>query len=317
MVSILVPCFNHEKYIEDCLKSLIAQDYKDIELVVYDDCSSDSSFKVLKSWEYRLTERFKKVILHKNTKNLGVVKNLNAMIEISGGEYIKIIASDDMLLPSAISDFVSAQEKSKADVIFSNVALIPETMRWEEIQVEKLSLRYSTKPKDGYNLTGTLCGRNYIAAPGAFIPRKTFDKYGKYDEAYCLEDFEFWLRVSVSGCIQYLDAVTALYRQNQNSLSRFDTSKAAIARHQKFSRDKMRIFSKYEKYASKEQAACFFNAELDSAIGTNDKEIMKEIIRTMKNKQLYITAYNRYRVLPIYLGIYPALKKIKHRMQKK
>lgn len=312
MVSVLVPCYNHEKYIEECLKSLIDQDYRDIELIIYDDCSSDNSFSIIQKWEKQLNNRFNKVVIHRNCHNLGVVKNLNAMIEIAQGEYIKPIASDDMLLSNAISTFMKATESSDADVYFSNVAFVSETTKYQDVNIEKLLLRYSEKPLEGKNLTGQLCADNFICAPGAFIPKKTFEQYGTYDEKYCLEDFEFWLRVSVSGCIKYIDSVTALYRQNENSLSRFDMSEKSIIRHQKFSRDKISIFSKYENYATHEQAEQFFNSELDSSIGTNDKAMMNEIIRKMNEKKLKISFWNRLRIIAINLNIYPFLKRIKY-----
>ena len=150
-----------------------------------------------------------------------------------------------------------------------------------------------------------------VSAAYVFL-KKTFEKYGKFDEEYCLEDFEFYLRVSTTGCIRYIESVTALYRQNNNSLSKFDLSKVGIKRHQKFCRDKIKIFSKYEKYASKEQTELFFNSELDSSIGINDKEMIKEIISIMKNKGLSITAYNYFRIPVVNIGVYPIIKKVKH-----
>lgn len=312
MVSVLVPCYNHEKYVEDCLRSLMNQDYSNIELIIYDDCSSDNSYNVIKKWENNLKKRFANVVIHRNNHNLGVVKNLNLMISIAQGEYIKIIASDDMLLPNAISTFVKAAESFVADVYFSNVAFVSETMKYQDLNTEKLILRYLVKPLEGKKLTGQLCAENYICAPGAFIPKKTFAQYGMYDDEYCLEDFEFWLRVSVSGYIKYIDSVTALYRQNDNSLSRFDLSKKNIIRHQKFSRDKIKIFLKYEKFTSKEQAELFFNSELDSSIGTNDKEMMYEILQMMNEKNLQIFSCNKYRIAAVNLNIYPLLKKLKH-----
>ena len=59
MISILVPCYNHEKYVEDCLKSLINQDYSNIEIIIYDDCSSDNSFNMIMKWENNLKKRFR------------------------------------------------------------------------------------------------------------------------------------------------------------------------------------------------------------------------------------------------------------------
>lgn len=311
MVSVLVPCYNHEKYIEDCLKSLIAQDYQDIELIVFDDCSSDNSYNIILKWKSELVRRFRKVVIHRNERNLGVVKNLNQMICIAEGEYIKDIASDDMLLSNAISSLVIAAETHNADIYFSNVALMPEKTKYEEINLNEFPKVYNEKPIDGKKLTGCICANNYICAPGTFIPMKTFKKYGLYDEGYCLEDFEFWLRVSVTGYLKYIDSVTALYRQNDNSLSRFDMSKQSKNRHKRFCMDKISIFFRYEEYASKEQKELFFNSELDSSIGTNDIETMNQVIRIMRERGLRISTYNRFRIPAVYLRLYPILKGVK------
>lgn len=315
MVSIIVPCYNHEKYIAECLKSLIAQTYQNIELIIIDDCSSDSSFNILLEWKEVLKKRFSNVIIQKNEYNLGVVKTLNKMIDMSNGKYIKAIASDDMLLPNSIHDFVTAAEKDDADMYFSNVAFVGSNVKYEDVVIQKLQLRYMDKPQDGEHLTGVLCGENYISAPGAFIPKDTFKKYGKYDTAYCLEDFEFWLRISVDGCIRYVDSITALYRQNENSLSRFDTSAKAIQRHQKFSRDKIHIFFKYQKYANRIQTEYFFNSELDSAIGINDRIMVKEISGIMKKENLKISMYNSLRIPLVNMRVYVVLKKIKQKFK--
>lgn len=310
MVSIIIPCYNHEKYIESCLESLCEQTYKDIELIVCDDCSEDNSFELIKKWEPKLKERFSNVILERNTMNLGICKTLNKMIAQSKGEYIKDLASDDMLLPNAIADLLDAVDDS--DIYFSNVAVMPEETKYNNYDLKSYNLVYKTRPIDGYNLTGILCGQNYISAAGVMIPRKTFENYGLYDESYCLEDFEYWLRVSVEGKFKYIDSVTTLYRDNNNSLSRFDMSEEAIARHQKFYKDKIIIFSKYEKYANEEQIRQFYNSELDSAIGTNDVDAVKSLKVIMKNKKIKITWYNRVRIPLVLMKVYPFFKLIKN-----
>lgn len=309
MVTIIVPCYNHEKYIDSCLESICEQTYKDIELIVCDDCSEDHSFELIKKWESRLKKRFSNVILERNTTNLGVCKTLNKMIAKSKGEYIKDLASDDMLLPNAITDMVAAVDGS--DIYFSNVAIMPEETKYNNYDLESYNLTYKIRPMDGENLTGVLCGQNYISAAGVMIPRRTFEIYGLYDESYCLEDFEYWLRVSIDGKFKYINSVTTLYRDNDNSLSRFDMSKESIARHQKFYKDKIAIFSKYENYANNEQIQKFYNSELDSAIGTNDIKAVKDLKEVMKNKKIVISGYNRVRIPLVLTKIYPYFKAIK------
>ena len=315
LVSILVPCYNHENYIDDCLKSLCAQTYQAIELIIIDDCSNDRSYERLINWEVQLRERFVNVYIQKNKINLGITKNLNTMLKLAKGQYIKLLASDDMLTPNAIEWLVLAAKNEKSDIYFSNIAFVPECAHYDSIQLNKLSLRYSENPKDGTGLTGQLCENNYIAAPGVFIPKKTFDKYGLFDEQYILEDFEFWLRISVYGSFKYINIVTALYRQNRNSLSKYEFSKENITKHRKFHEDILSIFKKYQKYANKSQKMTFFNRELESAIGINDRYSVHKLYQEMKENNIPVKKYNWLRMVLVNIKIYPLFRKLKHMLK--
>lgn len=312
LVSVLIPCYNHEKYIDDCMISLCNQTYKNIEIIIVDDSSEDKSFEKLVKWEEKLKNCFTSTQISQNPENLGIVKTLNNMLRIAQGKYIKLLASDDLLMPSAIETFLLYAGRSDDDIYFSNIAFLPEGYHYGLFDFEQLSVRYHSRPEDGRNLTGVLCGNNYIAAPGVFIPRATFEKYGLFDERYCLEDFEFWLRVSVSGSFRYIDKVTTLYRQNINSLSRFDLSLKSRDRHRKFHDDKEDIFARYQQYADDKQKSSFYNKELSSAIGVNDRDLVLEIFKKMLGQGIMISVYNYMRIPLVISGIYPIFKKIKH-----
>ncbi len=312
LVSILVPCYNHENYIDDCLESLCAQTYQNIELIIIDDCSKDRSYEKLVSWEIHLRERFVSVYIQKNETNKGITKNLNTMLRLARGQYIKLLASDDMLIPCAIESFVSAAKNEQSDIYFSNIAFVPESGHYNSIRLNELSVRYSENPRDGTGLTGQLCENNYIAAPGVFIPKRTFDKYGLFDEKYILEDFEFWLRISVHGSFKYINIVTALYRQNRNSLSKYELSKENIVRHRKFHEDIISIFRKYQKYVNKSQEINFFNRELESAIGINDRYLVRRLYQEMKENNITVKRYNWLRMILVNMKIYLLFRKLKH-----
>ena len=311
LVSILVPCYNHEKYIDDCMSSLCAQTYPEIELIIVDDCSKDGSYKKLQTWLEKLEKRFTAVSLDKNEINQGVTKNLNRMLEKAKGTYIKILASDDMLVPTAIENFVTFAERNQSDIIFSNVSLVKENAHYPLSDLDTHILFYQKTPPYGEKLTGIICGDNYIPAPGVFIPKKTYDQYGVFDEKYILEDFEYWLRVSVRGTFGYLDKVTALYRQNDNSLSRFNFSDAAHRRHRTYCENKMEIFDDYKKYANQEQISLFYNNELRSAIGMNDQQLVARIIKKMHVDCVTLSNVNKLRLCCMKLNIYILMKKIK------
>mgnify|MGYP002513053428 FL=1 len=86
LVSIIIPCYNHEKYIEECFKSLLDQTYQNIELLIIDDCSQDGSVKVIENWIERLKTRFINVFFIKHSVNLGVVKSVNQVIPVCKGK---------------------------------------------------------------------------------------------------------------------------------------------------------------------------------------------------------------------------------------
>ena len=97
LVSVCVPAYNHEKYIAECIQSIIEQDYKNIELIIINDGSKDKTDEVIKSYEQKCQERFVR-FEYRNRGNRGLSETLNEMVDWSHGKYFSAIASDDILL---------------------------------------------------------------------------------------------------------------------------------------------------------------------------------------------------------------------------
>ena len=89
LVSVIIPCYNHQNYVEKSLKSVFDQTYKNIEIIVIDDGSKDNSVNILK--ELQKNNHF----ILECQENMGVCKTLNKAISMSKGKYIAILASDD------------------------------------------------------------------------------------------------------------------------------------------------------------------------------------------------------------------------------
>lgn len=317
LVSLVLPCYNHEKYISDCLHSLCSQTYENIEIFITDDCSRDGSFAVLQSWQQRLEQRFCSVSIRKNPENQGVVKTLNSMLKDCRGDYIKVLATDDMLLPDAIEKMVAFAEQTDSDIVFTNVYHFDEGLHYPIEHPETLKKHYAVPPQWGENLTGALLARNFICAPSVIMPRRTVEKFGLYDPAYIMEDFEYWLRVSISGTFSYLDECSVLYRTNHNSLSHFSLDEAQLRKHRVFFEQTLAVFSKYEEYATPRQKQAFFNRELGTTIGLGDKALCEEIIKMMKKRGLQISLWNSFRVLLVRTNMYLWLKKAKHMLKRR
>lgn len=250
LVSILIPCYNHELFLDDCIGSIINQDYENIEFFICDDVSPDNSFAVIKSWEEKLKERFSSVVIMKNEENLGVTKNINRMLALSKGEYIKVLASDDALAPDAISNMVEFLETNKeTDILIVNGHLVKEEERYPNFNLE--GKIYNEAPDFSENGFLERIGRcNNISAPAAFLRKKVFEVYGFYDENIKVEDFEFWLRVfkDKKAKIDFLDKALIYYRINANSMSSSTNNKTIEKRRKLLFDAEIQSLYKYKDY---------------------------------------------------------------------
>ena len=107
-VSILVAVYNTEKYLRECLDSLINQTYTDLQIICIDDASTDGSLAILK--EYELKDS--RILVLQNKENLGQSKTRNHGLEYATGEYCGMVDSDDWIEPDAIEKIVNTFEQS-------------------------------------------------------------------------------------------------------------------------------------------------------------------------------------------------------------
>ena len=111
LVSIIVPVYNRESFLNNCLQSLAHQSYENIEIIVVDDCSKDSSFQIAERFS-KSDKRFK---VFRNEKNRGVSFSRNYAITKAQGEYIALMDSDDISLRERIS--LQVKELKNAPII--------------------------------------------------------------------------------------------------------------------------------------------------------------------------------------------------------
>lgn len=118
LVSIIVPMYNSEKYLDKCIESILNQDYKNIELILVNDGSIDNTEKIARSY----AKKDKRVIVI-NQENMGVSEARNNGINHSFGEYITFIDSDDFIDSDFISYYVKLIEKNNVDVVLSRMPI--------------------------------------------------------------------------------------------------------------------------------------------------------------------------------------------------
>ena len=106
LVSVLVPAFHSGNTIVKTLQSIYHQTYQNLELIVTDDGSADESIELIQDWIEANRARFQHAVLLTSEENTGISKNVNRGAAACKGDWIKIIAADDLLLPDCIEEYM-------------------------------------------------------------------------------------------------------------------------------------------------------------------------------------------------------------------
>jgi alpha-1,3-rhamnosyltransferase len=196
LISICVLTYNSSKLILETLESVKNQSYKDIELIICDDASSDDSVRICEKWIAKNKGCFIHAEVFINETNKGIAPTRNFAVKQAQGEWVKFLDSDDLLIPHAIESYVSAMNE-KTHFIIGNY--IPFDEKGEKA-VEK----------------------NRITLPSLIFKKETFEQLGGFDERFpMLEDFPFFAKAKKAGyTFDWVDETVIYYRQHLGSIQR-------------------------------------------------------------------------------------------------
>lgn len=229
MVSIIVPCKNGEKYIRRCVDSILHQTYSDIELIVIEDGSTDSTYAILKQYG----ERDSRVVIVKNEKNQGIAKSRELGIAKAKGEFITFVDADDWIDPDLIekmadgigdSDFIECQWWVEKETGRSrNCGGVPEGVYSEEngnLSFFRQNMIYTGNTESETGLSWTVWSKLYKAE----LVKKAYPYVNK--NLYHADDSEFaWIcgtfarsiRISnICGYHYFMHAESITHRLNRH-----------------------------------------------------------------------------------------------------
>jgi alpha-1,3-rhamnosyltransferase len=201
LVSVIISCFNHEDYIQACIESVVRQTYPNIELIVFDDGSSDNSPVILGA----LAE--KHGFFYQAKENTGLSVTLNKALAIAKGKYINPLGSDDILMLDKIEKQVEFLEQhDDISMLGGNILSIDE--KGVIIPKQKFTA-YREVDFDGVFMNL----KSGPSAPTTMIRADVLREIGGYNPKNNLEDLYLWLKVTHSGHkIAILNDVLAYYR---------------------------------------------------------------------------------------------------------
>jgi len=221
LVTVIIPCYNAENHIIDTLNSVIHQTYKNLEIIVVDDNSTDNTLNLLNSIK---DDRLKIII---NTKK-GAASARNQGIKICKGKYVQFLDADDILSLNKIEIQVKSLETNPTSIavcstihFFDGVNHLLKTPN----SYEEKFLKFSSNPVEFFiNLWGGFNNKGSMIQPNSWLtPKILIEKYGLWNEDLTLDDDgEFFARLGLNATeIIYTPNIFNYYRKfaNKNSLS--------------------------------------------------------------------------------------------------
>jgi len=228
LVSICIPVYNGEKYIEEALTSAISQTYPHIEIIVSDNNSDDRTLEIAKFFLRRSSAKF----LLLSHPQCGMAQNWNFCISYAKGKYIKFLFHDDLLVPTCIEEMVNlAEQDNGIGMVFSPRELLIE----ESADIIKENYRGAEdihkywsclKPvQNGQELLNDPNLFNYsmnkIGEPSTvLIKKEAFEKVGLFDiEIPQLVDVEMWFRIMSQFKIGFINKVLSQFRIHSEQIT--------------------------------------------------------------------------------------------------
>lgn len=205
LVSVVMPAYNAEQFIAEAIQSVLAQSETRWELLVIDDCSTDSTRRIVEE----LAREDARIKLICNGENMGVARTRNRGLELCRGKYVALLDSDDYYKPQMLQKMVARAEETKADIVYCSYEIVDE-------QGQKLCNDF-TVPKEtdfAHSLVQTV-----ISCSTAVMTDRLAKKYQFPTDMYH-EDTALWLQILRDGCVaRGVPEVLAAYRQRANSRS--------------------------------------------------------------------------------------------------
>lgn len=270
-VSFFIVFYNQEKFVKDAIEAAFNQTYQNLEIILSDDCSTDSTFQIIEECvkEYKGPH---KVLVNRNTTNMGLTKHMNkCLYELCQGEIIFIGGGDDISKPERISESVKIMQKhpnvmslsTEVDIIDGNGVFLNNNMENHIVS-------------GGYalmSLTEYVTFKDFFLFPGASraIRRKVLEAYPPLDTAPD-EDINLFVRSIMLGDIAFIHEPLLLYRRHETNITKLRSQKGGAANDVR------------KRQIAKEAYLNQFAVDLDYAIKHNyvKKEFKQQIWNKLK-----------------------------------
>ena len=220
LVSVLIPAFNHERFVQRCLDSVLQDPYPAKELIVIDDGSTDGTAERIADWV--ATHCMDIPIEYVRRENRGIAATLNELAARANGEFLRPGASDDYLLPGGLDAQVRylLAHPDKGAVIGDSVVVDQDGHKLHDSGMGLLHGGSKDLYGSDDGIRRAIITHWAIGGPVALMRRSALDTVDRWSEGLRIEDWDLFLRLAAGDALGFIDVRVCAYRIHGANLSR-------------------------------------------------------------------------------------------------
>jgi glycosyltransferase involved in cell wall biosynthesis len=209
-VSVIIPSYNHEAYIAECLESVLNQTYQDFEVVFTDDGSTDRTVEIIKRFDDA------RITLFRHAENKGACVAANNCLQHAGGKYVAMLSSDDAWHPEKLEVQVRyLNEHPEHAAVFSRVDWVDESGRLIPERRFRYGDVFNVANRTRFEWLGYFFENgNCLCHPSSLVRRECYAQVGAFNPALAgLPDLDLWIRICLKYEIMILDQKLIRFRR--------------------------------------------------------------------------------------------------------
>jgi glycosyltransferase involved in cell wall biosynthesis len=280
LVTIGVLSYNYAKYIIAALDSIISQTYKNIELIIVDDCSTDESQQLIEDW---IKCHAATCTYLKNKTNKGITNTSNKIVQLAKGKYITLFATDDIMLPERIEKQVAVLEAvgDEYGMCYTHCQFMDEqgVIISNEVFKDKYIIHEGSVLKE---YTSRTFG---FVTPTTLIRTAVYQTTGLYNENILIEDYDFFLRLIACFKVAYCAYPGIIYRLKKESSAIF--KKVRDNNHERYFCDRIQSNVNALKFINQSEVKSILNNKINQHLKSlaihNSKFFYKMLFFVFRN----------------------------------
>lgn len=220
LVSVLIPAFNHERFVQRCLDSVLEDPYPAKELIIIDDGSTDKTGERIADWV--ATHCMDLPIEYVRRDNRGIAATLNELVARASGEFLRPGASDDYLLPGGLDAQVCylLAHPDKGAVIGDSIVIDQDGNKMHDSGMRDLHGADKSLYRSDDGIRRAVISQWAIGGPVALMRRSALDTVDRWNEGLRIEDWDLFLRLAARDALGFIDVSVCAYRIHSANLSK-------------------------------------------------------------------------------------------------